>query len=1032
MALNWRTYHVPLSAGRDGKADKRALPTPQMDEIKNARWAELGGLQTAYPFASIGTDIVGGGTIANVRKMAAYDDELLCFTSTEIYSWSASESAWKHVAEYLAPHVTETQLYNRPSEQVDADRAVLDGVVYHTWVELGGSGPGVYIAASDEETGAVLLAPTTVVSASATRPRLVATSTRVHLFYITTANVLTMQRLDPSDPATLPGLLTVDSSVSYYDVRIDPNDDTRIFYTTRVAAGTYRVGYIVGAAEGGLDVSRTTDGPMAIAPDPSGALYVLRCDGTTIYQDPIADPNVSYTPGAAVAVGTPSTTPDQITAAFRTGGTGPDVFWSVAEAASDTAAFLLERSHTAGTEVTIARQLGLASHAFEHDGDVYFWASFAGESDVGVGEAAGFRSKLQNTYFLYRHDGTLMAKAVAGLAGGFANSAGHLPSVQNTSGNKYVFEGIKRRIVPLGDSASDVTYRKDPLSKFKKTAGLKARITRLLQTDDREGYSSRVPVDVSVEFDSDEARRTAQLGRTLYISGGMILQYDGINLVEAGFHVAPWTGDNVGNSSGGSVEDGTYADKVTWRWDNARGERDRSTSAVVGKVTVSGGSGSGSINFDNVPSTQATLKTNICAEMWRTVKNPPVGAPFYLSSGQDPATTTGDNKYCIVTVTDQHSPSVYLDALADEDLRKKEQNPENYGVLENIAPPPAGVIVSNGDRLFLAGIAGKVNACHYSKYYEDSTVAAFHEALSVETDPTHGAVTAIAFLNETLVVFKERAIYMLPGDGFDNLGQGQNYGPPRVLATDVGAVSAESVCRFPGGLLFKSQKGFYLLDRGWSVQYVGGAVADYDTESVVAAHTMETEHEVRFLTASRMLVWDYLANAWGEREISGARGAVLWNGEYVYCSSSNIYQEQSAYSSMAWGLDVTTGWLKPGDLMDYGRCRKLQVLGEYRSACRVRVRVAFDYDESDASGPNYVYDNTLTVSPTTVGGPLQMECYLPGGRQKCEAFKVRITAIHASTADTPPAGEAIKLTGLGFEVGFKGRLNKRLPPAQRQ
>jgi hypothetical protein len=43
-------------------------------------------------------------------------------------------------------------MFTSPGDQVDADRAELDGIAWYTWVEAGCA----YIAAVDVETGAVM------------------------------------------------------------------------------------------------------------------------------------------------------------------------------------------------------------------------------------------------------------------------------------------------------------------------------------------------------------------------------------------------------------------------------------------------------------------------------------------------------------------------------------------------------------------------------------------------------------------------------------------------------------------------------------------------------------------------------------------------------------------------------------------------------------------------------------------------------------------------------------------------------------
>jgi hypothetical protein len=125
---------------------------------------------------------------------------------------------------------------------------------------------------------------------------------------------------------------------------------------------------------------------------------------------------------------------------------------------------------------------------------------------------------------------------------------------------------------------------------------------------------------------------------------------------------------------------------------------------------------------------------------------------------------------------------------------------------------------------------------------------------------------------------------------------------------------------------------------------------------------------------------------------------------------------------LTYGLDVQTAWIKLTGLQGYQSVRRLQVLGEYRSAHDLRIRVARDYRT------DYTDDKSWTATPTEVGGPEQVR-HGPSFR-KCQAIKVRITAT-AVGSDSPPTGEAVKLTGLGLEVGARKGL-RRLPAAQSQ
>jgi hypothetical protein len=56
---------------------------------------------------------------------------------------------------------------------------------------------------------------------------------------------------------------------------------------------------------------------------------------------------------------------------------------------------------------------------------------------------------------------------------------------------------------------------------------------------------------------------------------------------------------------------------------------------------------------------------------------------------------------------------------------------------------------------------------------------AFNDTLSVTVDQRGGPITALAVLDDKLLIFKESAIFALAGDGPSNTGAGQDYGAPR-------------------------------------------------------------------------------------------------------------------------------------------------------------------------------------------------------------------------------------------------------------
>lgn len=984
--LNWQTVQLSLGGGVETGSDVRAADPRQMDIARDLQFDELLGVQTRKPITSGvfgANNIFGGGTLSNCRRLETVNGELVLFTDVGVYSWNAQLSAWVLRGTHLAVSLTETPRFVTTGDQVDGDRAELNGTVVYAWTE----GTAVYAAAMDKVTGSVLVSPTAL-STAVGRPRFVALDTKILLFVDAGASNLTVRSIDPAAPgAAIAGAGTsviAGAFNLYYDVGRVDGQDLAVGACRRSTTTSYSVFTVTSAAVvTAATKARTCDGPIAVATIPGGTkvqiarVNTLNAEGDLLTTSTLADIF------AAQALGT--TAANQITLAFSTVPVGGQfvatVFWDFQEVDVDTLGQARTKSNTVttgnavGPGTTIARMLGPASRAFAYAGRVYVWFAFAGLT-AAAGTATpildGIAGHYQNTYFLYRDDGVLISKAVFDRAGGFSPSIGHLPEVGVISATGFAWCGSVRRAIEL--------------------EGI----------DAAGGFAARILVDVAFAFDSNDARRSAQLGQTLYVSGGMPVQYDGDKITEVGFLTYPYALLTIGFalSPGAGLLAGIYSWKATYRALNARGEQERSTTATSFHATAPGGPGQ-NIAVGIAPLVQ-TLKAKVAAELWRTKITPGPDSPYYLATSKDP-NATGENGY---VANSPGSGVVFAtDGFSDAVLTTKELNPENGTVLEVLAPPGARIAIATDTRLFLAGVAGQPDAVWYSRQREDGEIAGFNDTLVALVPPAGGDITALAFLNETLVVFRETAVYAMPGQGFDNAGGGQNLGPANRLSADVGAIGMETVVLTPMGLVFKSSKGWYLLDRGWQVQYVGSAIAKFDGDTVVAAHIVETQHQIRILSTSRLLVWDYFNRTegaplgqWAEWTIADGVHATMWNGSYVYLTATGPKVEQTTYAGVTYGLDEESSWIKLADLQGAARVRWIEVLGEYRSACLVRIRTARDYQYDGAGNVVYYDDIVWAPSPTTVGSALQIRHSVTQGQ--CEALKVRITAVAAGARAT--------------------------------
>lgn len=1008
--LEWQTIEIPFAAGINTKAHKYALEPPGLLVCNNVEFDEAGALRLRRPFVGIGTDIYPSGSISNGtgRKLAVLDNELVLFTKDTIYSWNDTINKWVSRGTHLAVATEEATRFGNNFDQVFADRAQLSGLIVYVWLEVQSSTVTIpYLAAIDSVTGATIISPTSFGGSTYSRPRVVALDTKILVTWTDTSGVngLFATTIDPATPTfTTSGPTTIASvGANAYDIVKDPSADRAVAVVRDTGGANYTVARVTAALAVTTSAkARTADGIVALAVAPSGQdrVQILRTSGNNVVGDLLVVSTLADV-FTATAVGSGTTTINQLTGAYRSVTDGGFfrcyAFWSAGETTGTTIfeneSNWVDTNNSVGTTVSIAGGNGVGSRAFGHDGRVYVWSVFAGQStSFGSGVALGIRAQMQNTYHLHRDDGFMVAKAAWSKAGGFGKVSGLLPGVALVSGTTgYAWCGVERQIIVVGGA-------------------------------DRSNYGARAPRDILLTFDSDAARRTVQLGRTLYVSGGMILQYDGEGLTEVGSEQYPWA-IGVVDFGAGAMAAGKFSYKATYRWDNAKGETERSTTATGEQITQVANR---KTTFTVAP-VQTTRKTstrrNMAIEVWRTKVDPNIDFPFYLVTSKDPA-VAGDNAYV------ENTPGAFVtgfDNLTDAQLEEREQNPENAATLPRLAPPPASILCASDTRLFLAGVAGEPHRIWYSLQRADGEIAAFHPVCSISLPSSTGAITALAFLNETLIAFTATAIYAIPGDGFDNTGGGANYGPPRLLSSDVGAISHDIVALTPSGLIFGSRKGWYRLGSGWALEYIGAQVERMDTDEgnpslFKAVQVVESQHQVRFLSEGVMLVWDYLIGAWA-RWSEGGYDMAQWNGANMSLGFFGVLQQATVLGAGGHDFTIETGWIKLNGLQGFGRIRWIEVIGEFKAAHRQRIKVARDGDSA------FIDDRTLVVAGSIgAGNSIRVRQGLT--QQRVAMIKVSITILNSSGGN--PDVDPVVLVGLALEVGIKRGLYRRLPAAQKQ
>lgn len=325
------------------------------------------------------------------------------------------------------------------------------------------------------------------------------------------------------------------------------------------------------------------------------------------------------------------------------------------------------------------------------------------------------------------------------------------------------------------------------------------------------------------------------------------------------------------------------------------------------------------------------------------------------------------------------------------------------------APTPACQFVAGaGDRLYITGLEGRPLDVAPSKLRLGGPVA-FADGASFSVDSDGGAITGIGAIDSDIAVFKATRVYHTVADGPDNtLTDTTPYPPPQLVNSDVGAPVPSVIVQSAGadpefqGLIFRSARGFRLLQRGITMLDIGARMRRFDGLHVVAGLSPSDSEEARFHTSEgQTLVLNTRYNEWSTFPDQTAVAACSWRGRAAFVDSDGrVRVEQPGTwldNSAPYSLRMTTGWLPLQGLQGLSRVRRLLVLGDFHSHHRLRVEMAVDYrgswrvvrevDSRTALGVTY-YGGPPSGSATGSAGTYGSGSY--GGQDPVYQFEFRL------------------------------------------
>jgi len=494
--------------------------------------------------------------------------------------------------------------------------------------------------------------------------------------------------------------------------------------------------------------------------------------------------------------------------------------------------------------------------------------------------------------------------------------------------------------------------------------------------------------------------------KTSYIVSNIIRSVDS-KLYESSFFDFPQLIVSKSANSGGLDLTKVYQYCAVYVWTSPTGEFVRSSPSIIQSSIATTGTGEFKVMISYPP--YFSKRKDVSIEVYRSKGN---GSVLYQIATLNQVHAFGDTSD--QSNLDSYWQSVLYDSISDHDINGKILYTTG-NILPEMQFPSISRAVSHNSRVFAISNLDR-NTVLYSKEKDADVALSTFAGLSFVVEPRGGGIVDLASLDDKLIVFKKDYIYFVQGDGAGRTGEGSTLTTPALVNSPVGCSEPNSIVRIPEGLLFKSSKGIYLLDRSLVVTYRGADVEQYNSNTINSAISIPSKNVVKFSTIQGNLIcYNYYYNTWNIEDNLPFSSINIYNSKLVgilktgglYLNNPSIFTR----GSNQYQMKIKTSWLRVTGLQGFQRVYTFRFLGDYKDTHVMNCSVAYDYD--DTSLTPHIISTVDTFSPSQ---PYQFKVYF--SRQKCESVQLIFS-------DTPSnTGQSFTITGLAFIVGVKNGANK--------
>lgn len=998
MALQKQSLSLNFAKGLDTKTDKWQVNPGNFLLLENSVFTVGGQLTKRNGFDQL-TSLPSD---AHATALNTHNGNLVAFGNS-LYAYNNSSKVWQNKGTIPPVSLSTTPVVRTSFSNTAPDACVApNGLVCSVFQD----GDGSYkYTINTADTGESIVAITNL-PATSTQARTFFLAGYFLITYLVTASgvphlqFIAIPAVNPTNPGTPVDISTLVASLTAgYDAVMANNT---LFVAHANSTGGINVTYINSAlaVASAVTLAGHTATLMSLTADVTGsnfAIYITAYAATNAFTYAISSTL------ATILAATQTITGETVVELTSTAQNGVltlfyevNTVYSYASIRTDIIRTVTcTKTGSVGSPSTIARSVGLGSKAFLLNGISYMVAAYGGPQS---------QNSLEPTDFLIDGTGAVISRFATANGGGYATTQ-VLPSV-TLQGNVAYISYLLRDLIQA--------------------------ISRT-DTSSQAGFYSQTGVNLMAFNLSQTAQNAVEIGGTLCITGGFLWMYDGIKPVEQGFHLYPENVLATPATSGGTMTAQQYYYQVVYEWTDGNGNGHRSAPSIpVGALTTTGAS---QVAL-NIPTLRLTYKTapnavRIVIYRWSTAQQ----TYYQITSVTSPTvnTLTGDSV-------------AYVDTVPDTSIVGNNILYTAGGVIENLPGPACDVLALFDNRVW-AVTAEDRNLLWFSKQVIEATPVEMSDLLTVYVAPTTGAqgstglLTAIAPMDDKLILFKPNALAYLNGAGPDNTGSNNQYSQPIFITSTIGTRVPKSIVFQPQGLVFDTDQGRWLLARGLSTEYVGAPVAQFNDIPAVAAINVPGQNQIRITLPDTTLVYNYFYGQWGTFVGIPAISSTLFQGMHTYLQSSGKVFQESATNYQDGSEPVLmafrTGWFNLAGLQGFERSYFFFLLGKYLSPHKLNVSIAYDYNESDSQSmliaptnyaPAYGSDAAYGAS-SPYGGPGNVEWWrVHLNQQKCTAFRITVQEVFDYSYGFT-AGPGFTLSGLNLVFGIKGSF-PRLSAAQ--